>query len=162
MEEDQGPEQDFPVFADKSEETGPIHLALGAVNDVNDVGAIETLAAGDEDFGSDEFFGGQHASLSADDHSGAAAFNPGAIDANDGVAHAGDEIDEKAVAMSLGQPHRIADFTFEAALGKTIEGARDIVGGEKDVEIFGVPPDASVLLKREGAGDDVGDSAAVE
>ena len=64
--------------------------------------------------------------------------------------------------MRLGQPHRIAHLGFETLFLQVPKGFGNHIAGEEQIEIFGVAPDAGVLLQREGAGDNVGDACAVQ
>ena len=49
-------------------------------------------------------------------HARGAAVDPRLVDRDDGIAHAGDQVDKVAVAMRLGQPHRVANFGLKALL----------------------------------------------
>ena len=79
-----------------------------------------------------------------------------------GVAHPGDQVDKVSVAMSFGQPDWIAYFGFKALLLQMPERFGYDFAGEEQVEIFGVAPDAGVLLQRERTGHNIGDRRIVE
>ena len=93
---------------------------------------------------------------------GYAAIDPGLIDHNDGIAHAGDQVNVEFAAMRLGQPHRVGNFGFEAFFLQRAQGVGDMLGGKKEVQILGVATDAGVQLQRGRAGDDVRDLGVVQ
>ncbi len=115
------------------------------------VGAIEAFAEVHKQFGGDQLLGRQYASGHAEHFGGRAAINPRLVDGDDGVAHAGNEIDEVAVAMRLGQPDWVAYLGFETLFIQVLKCPRHCIGGQKEIEVLGVPPDAGMLLQRERA-----------
>ena len=134
---------------------------MRAVNDVRDIGAIETLAKIDEQLRGNQFLGSEHASGNAENDRLRAAVNPGLIDRNDGIAHARDEVDEIAVTMGLGQPDRVADLGFEALLLQMPQRLRHRLRRQEQIKVLSITPDSGVFLQRERAGNNIRDASAI-
>ena len=140
----------------------PIEFALSSVNDVGNVGAVETFSAGDKDFRCYQLFGGKNPGFHTYDYGGRSARDPGIFDDNNCVAHPGDQIDVKIAAMSFGQPHRVPNLAFESGGLQTFKSPTHVLRSEEEIEIFSVAPDAGVMLKGEGSRDRIGYSQFVE
>src|SRR5215472_4607772 len=118
------PQEEFPMFASKLEDSLPVDPALQSVNNMGYIGPIKALSTKDKQFGRDQFFWCKHSRVCAKDQCRICALDPGIINRQCAVAHTGDEIDELTVAMCLGQPDWIADFTIQTLLIKETEGCR--------------------------------------
>src|SRR5581483_661364 len=151
-----------PVVSGKLKDTLPVEFAPSTVNDVCDVGSVEALAAGHEEFRGEKFFCGQNSGLHSMYRCGFRPVYPGLIDDDRGIAHPGYEIDKESVAVGLKEPDRVAHFRFESFPAKQFQGTDGVFGSEEQVEIFRVTAYASVLLKCEGPCYSVGSSLALE
>ena len=112
------------MIAHQLPQARPVEPAAGAVQDVYDVGAVEALAEIDEQFGGDQLFGGQHPGRNSEYHSVRPAIDPRLVDHDNGIAHAGDQVNVVAVAMRLGQPDWIANLGLEAFFLQKPQGFR--------------------------------------
>jgi hypothetical protein len=71
--------------------------------------------------------------------------NPRRIDRKHPVTHACDQVDEKPVAMCLGQPHRIAYLALKTVRLEKLQGPRRIAGTQENVQILGIAANSCVL-----------------
>src|SRR5437660_11294671 len=78
------------------------------------------------------------------------------------IAHAGDEVDEEFVAMSLAQPDRITDFTIESLTSQAGERRDQFIGGQEYVEVFSVAANAGMFPQGESAGHSQTDVALLQ
>jgi hypothetical protein len=81
--------------------------------------------------------------------------NPRLIHLNHGVAHPGDEVNKIAFTPRLAQPNGIPYFNFETSFSEMLERRLHFTSGNKEVEVLGVTPDASVLMQGESAGNGI-------
>src|SRR4051794_21158430 len=101
------------MLADEMQNTIPIDLAARSIDDVDDVGAIETLTAGDEQLGGDQLLGSKNLHRGAELFSGNTTVDPALVNDERRVTHAGDQVDEVFSAVRLGKPHGVVHFRLE-------------------------------------------------
>jgi len=156
-EEDEAPQEHLPVGFDEALEAVPVEASTAGSDEVGDIGSVKALAAGDKDFRGDGLFGGDDATRNIEDFMREGAVDPWGIDDKDGVAEAGDEVDEVFTAKGLGEPYGIFDLSFEADLLKMLEGKSDGFWFEEEIEVFCGSPDAGVAVEGKCSGDSEGD-----
>ncbi len=126
------------------------------------VGAVETLAEVHKQLGRNQLFGGKHPRLDTKYHRLGAAIDPRLVNRDDSIAHARDEIDIVSVAVRFGQPYWITYLDFEALFRKMLKRLGHGLRRKKKIEVLSVAPNASVLLQRKCACDDVRQVYAVQ
>src|SRR5437588_4632578 len=131
----------------------PIELALDAKDDVADVGAVKTFAKSHKNLGGNQLFRGQYAHRKAQNPGGHGTFYPAIVDANHGVAHAGDQVHKIIAAMGLGQPYRVSNLGGKPILLQQFQHARDLLRWKKEIQVFGIAPDPSVFVQGKCARD---------
>ena len=151
MEEHQSGEEQQAMVADQSKDALPIQASGSCIENMRDVGAIKALPRQYEQLGGEQFFRRQNPSGDIEHDGGVGALDPGAVHAQGAVAHTADEIHEIVIAMGLGQPNRIGHIHFEVVSAQAFERARGVIGGHEKVQVFGIAPDAGVMLQRKGA-----------
>ena len=143
MKQQQLPQQQLPVLAHQFQQPVPIKLAAGAVEYVRDVGAVEALAESDEQLGGDQFLR-PPAPAGIPRTSAGATLDPGLIDGDDAVAHAGDQVDEEAVPVRLGQPTGSRPRFRTLPLSGSAIASPTFSGGQEQIKVFGIAPDSGM------------------
>lgn len=133
----------------------PVEFASCATDNVSDVSAVEALAKVDEQLRRNELLGSEYPGWHVEQDYVGAAVDPRLIDRDDGIAHAGDQVDVIAAAAGLGQPHRIANLDLEAVLFQMPQRLGHCCCWKKQVQVFCVTPNASVVLQGKGAGHNI-------
>ena len=77
---------------------------------MGDIGAVETFATRDEEFGGDQLLGGKNLATSAEDFVFLRPIDPLLLNGESRIANPGDEVDEVVAAAGLGQPDGILDI----------------------------------------------------
>src|ERR1700733_3514852 len=144
-EKNQSPQQHLPMLTNVLKDAPPIQVARGCINDVDDVRSIKALTPRHKKFGHEQLLRRQNSAFYPQDRCGLCVANPCVVHDDYTITHAGDEIHEIVIAMYLGEPYGIADFTIESLALQISKGSPPVLRGQKNIQIFGGPAYAGVL-----------------
>src|ERR1700739_856125 len=122
---------------------------------MGDVGPIEPLTTSDKQLRGEQFFSGEDSCFHLMDHGGLGTLDPRILDDDGRIAHSGNEVDKKSVAMRLEKPNRIASLALETFFAKDLQSTDRGFRCEEKIEVLGVAKDSCVLLQREGSGNGI-------
>jgi hypothetical protein len=83
------------------------------------------------------------------------SLNPQVVNHDRGVAHAGNQVDKKVIAVRLEKPDGVASLASETFLLQDLDRLDRTLRGQKNVKVFGVAVNSGVFLKSKGAGNRV-------
>ncbi len=135
---------------------------MAGKNNMSDISSVEALAAHHEELRRQQFFRRQHSRTHIQDHCRARVLNPGTVYCYCGIAHAGNQVDEEAITMRFVQPDWIFYLAAETLSCETSHGSGHVVGGEKEIQVFGRAPDSGMNLKRESPRDNIRNTTAIQ